>query len=196
MALTEQDYASQLADLLPVGAAWPREPDSKLARLLAGLAVEFARVDARGDELLAESDPRTTYELLSEWERVEGLPDECTVPGGSAAARREALLSRLTGIGGQSRAYFISIAAALGYPGATITEFRPFHCQSACDDSLDPDPWRFVWQLNLPTAVNVRYMTAESAADGALGEWGDTTLECVINRLKPAHTIVQFVYQE
>ncbi|AXK39612.1 YmfQ family protein [Crenobacter cavernae] len=196
MALTEQDYARQLADLLPVGAAWPREPDSALARLLAGLAIEFALIDARGDELLAESDPRTTYEMLADWERVAGLPDECTVPGGSMAARRGALLSRLTGVGGQSRAYFIGIAAALGYPGATVTEFRPFHCQSACDDSLDPDPWRFVWRLNLPAASNVRYMTAESAGDEALAEWGDATIECVINRLKPAHTIVQFAYQE
>lgn len=195
MALSDQNYAAQLADLLPMGAAWPREPGSALASVIAGLAAEFARVDTRGDSLLDEADPRVCYELLTEWERTAGLPDECTVAGGSIAARRDALLSRLTGTGGQTRAYFIGLAAAMGYPGATITEFRPFNCQGACDDSLDPDPWRFVWRLNLPAAANVRRMTVGSACDEALAEWGDATLECVINRLKPAHTAVLFAYQ-
>lgn len=195
MALTDQDYATQLADLLPTGAAWPREPGSALASVIAGLAPEFARVDTRGDKLLDEADPRACYEILAEWERAAALPDECTVVGGSIASRRDALLSRLTGTGGQSRAYFIGLAAAMGYPGATITEFRPFNCQSACDDSLDPDPWRFVWRLNLPAAASVRRMTVESACDEALAEWGDVTLECIINRLKPAHTAVLFAYK-
>ncbi|MBE5528858.1 hypothetical protein A9J41_14040 [Laribacter hongkongensis] len=192
--LTADDYAGQLAALLPLGPAWKEAPG--VDRLLGAEAEALARVDRRSADLVRELDPRTTHELLGSWERQAGLPDECTVPGGSMAARRDALVAKLLGVGGQSRAYFIGLAEAFGYPGTTITEFRPFTCQSACDDSLDPDPWRFVWRVNLPKSAAIRQMDAESTCVDALAEWGDTTIECVINRLKPAHTLVQFAYQE
>lgn len=192
--LTADDYAGQLAVLLPPGPAWQEAPG--VDRLLRVEAKALARVDRRSTDLVRELDPRTTHELLGSWERQAGLPDECTVPGGSMAARRDALVAKLLGVGGQSRAYFIGLAEAFGYPGTTITEFRPFTCQSACDDSLDPDPWRFVWRVNLPKSAAIRQMDAESTCVDALAEWGDTTIECVINRLKPAHTLVQFAYQE
>ncbi|MCG9078931.1 YmfQ family protein [Laribacter hongkongensis] len=194
MGLNADDYAGQLTALLPPGPAWREAPS--VDRLLGAEAEALARVDRRSAGLVRELDPRTTHELLESWERQAGLPDECTVPGGSMAARRDALVAKLLGVGGQSRAYFIGLAEAFGYPGATITEFRPFTCQSACDDSLDPDPWRFVWRVNLPKSAAVRQMDAESTCVDALAEWGDTTIECVISRLKPAHTLVQFAYQE
>lgn len=77
MALTAEQYQSQLLELLPLGAVWPRDLDTGLAKLLLAKADEFARVDGRADQLIEEADPRTTSEMLSDWERVVGLPDEC-----------------------------------------------------------------------------------------------------------------------
>ena len=71
------DYLSQLLALQPPGAALPREPESVWVRLLAALADGFERVDARSDDLVRESDPRSCIELITDWERVCGLPGEC-----------------------------------------------------------------------------------------------------------------------
>ncbi|MCA3365641.1 MAG: DUF2313 domain-containing protein [Roseomonas sp.] len=70
-------YLSQLLALLPPGDALPREPGSRLERLLTVPAAELARVDGRVEALLVESDAARTTEMLTDWERALGLPDEC-----------------------------------------------------------------------------------------------------------------------
>ncbi|MCA3418095.1 MAG: DUF2313 domain-containing protein [Roseomonas sp.] len=70
-------YLSQLLGLLPPGDALPREPGSRLERLLSVPAAELARVDGRVEALLREADPARTTEMLADWERALGLPDEC-----------------------------------------------------------------------------------------------------------------------
>lgn len=70
-------YLRQFQAALPVGAAWPRAADATLTQLLAALAGEFARADARSENLVDESDPRGTVELLIDWERAYGLPAPC-----------------------------------------------------------------------------------------------------------------------
>lgn len=194
MALTAAEYLAQLQALLPPGAAWRRDAGSALTELLAALAEELAHIDQRVDALLAESDPRTTYELLADWERVAGLPDPCTPADASIEERRLSLVQRLTMLGGASRQYFIDLAAALGYPGATVTEFRPFTCVSECEDSLTQAPdWPHTWQLNL-AETRITNMTCVSACNAALRSWGDFTIECVVRRLRPAQTHVLFAY--
>lgn len=187
-------YLAQLQALLPPGDAWPRDPGATLTRLLDAIAGELAGIGARAADLIIEADPRVSGELLTDWERVCGLPDPCAGALGDQplAGRRERVVQRLTSRGGQSRAFFVRLAAALGYE-ITITEFRSFTCQSYCDDSLDPDPWRFVWRVNAP-AVTVQAMSCESGCDEALRTWGNEVLECSIQRFKPAHTHVLFGY--
>jgi uncharacterized protein YmfQ (DUF2313 family) len=70
-------YLSQLIGLLPPGDALAREPGSVLERLLSVPAAELARVDGRVEALLLESDPSQTAEMLADWERALGLPDQC-----------------------------------------------------------------------------------------------------------------------
>jgi len=192
MALKTNDYVQQLQGLLPPGPAWPRDLESLVTKLLTAFAAEYARVDQRIEDLLNEADPRTTTQLLSDWERVAGLPDVCTGPLDSIAARRDALVARLTNLGGQSRQYYIDLAAALGYE-ITITEFRPFTVNSGVNDPLCSQEWRFVWQVNAAQDT-VRRFTVNSGVDEALASWGNALLECAISRLKPAHTLVQFAY--
>ncbi|MDR1519736.1 MAG: YmfQ family protein, partial [Planctomycetota bacterium] len=63
------DYREQLWQLMPRGLAWSRKPDGEEDRLLAGLAEELARMDARAIELcLKEFYAISTRELLPDWE--------------------------------------------------------------------------------------------------------------------------------
>jgi uncharacterized protein YmfQ (DUF2313 family) len=55
------------------------------------------------------------------------------------------------------------------------------------------DLWRFAWQVNAP-ATTVEQFTVMGGVDEALQSWGNELLECLISRLKPAHTNVLFAY--
>ena len=194
MALTDVDYLHQLQALLPPGPAWPKD-ESPLTRLLDGLAQELARVDGRALQLLEEADPRTTAELFADWERVAGLPDACAVAFGgeqTLAQRRAALVGKLTTLGGQSAAYYVGLAAVLGY-AITVEDFTEHTVEDSVEHPLYGAAWAFAWQVN--AALNtVTEITVEDSVEDPIASWGNALLECVINRLKPAHTTVLFSY--
>jgi uncharacterized protein YmfQ (DUF2313 family) len=188
-----ESYLRQLQALLPPGAAWPREDGATLTQTLWALAEEFARVDGRAAVLLDEADPRTTFELLIDWERAFGLPAPCMDDvSQTLQQRRNALVAQVTGIGDQSRQYFIDLAASAGFT-ITITEFRPFTVGSRVNDPIYNEIWRFAWQVNAPQTA-VEQFTVLSGVGEGLQSWGNELLECLISRLKPAHTKVLFAY--
>jgi uncharacterized protein YmfQ (DUF2313 family) len=193
MGMTVAEYRNQLQMLLPPGAAWTREAEADLTGLLEALAAELARVDQRGQDLLDEADPRTTSELLTDWERLAGLPDPCSGPLATIRERRDALLAKITGMGGQSRAYFIALAESLGYT-IQIREYFPFVAGRSVGNNLaNGDVWRHTWQVDAP-AVTSKHFTIGSAAGEPLRVWGNSLLEFAIGRRKPAHTMVLFAY--
>ena len=192
MRATSEDYLTQLQDLLPPGPAWDRETDSILTKLLHGVADELSRVHNRALDLIEESDPRTTLELLADWERTAGLPEECIDPPDTLIERRNALVEKLTRLGGQSPQYYIDVAARLGYT-ITITEFSRHTVQSPVNAPLRDTDWQFMWQVNAPSET-VQPSTVQSGVNEPLADWGNDQLECVITRIKPGHTYVQFAY--
>lgn len=192
MGMTAADYLAQQQALLPQGAAWPREADATLTQLLNAFAEEFARIDGRALNLIEEADPRTTSELLADWERIAGLPDTCVTTSQTTAQRRAALVARLTTVGGQSAAYFIALALSLGF-SITITEFQQHTVEDDVNHPLYGQPWNFAWQVNAALDT-VGYLTVDDTVDDPLAWWGNDALECMINRLKPAHTLALFAY--
>lgn len=189
-------YTRQLQALLPTGAAWTRSPDATLTRLLAGLAAEFARVDARAEALLVEIDPARTYELLTDWERVLGLPDGCTPVSGTEAERRVALVQKLTSVGGQTPAFYVAMAATLGFE-IEIHEFDPDVDLYAPGLDISGGRWRFVWRVHVLTQTDfTSFHVGTSGVFDHLVVGGSLDLECVIRRAAPAHTHVVFSYLE
>jgi uncharacterized protein YmfQ (DUF2313 family) len=123
---TGDDYADAMMKLLPQGQAWPRQEGTALSKAVSGLAQIWGLVEQAAAKLLrVESDPRTTLDLLPDWERAFGLPDPCVAEPLTIGDRRVALLQRMTMDGAQSREFFIDLAAAIGYT-ITISEYRPF----------------------------------------------------------------------
>lgn len=194
MGLNAAAYAAQLRQLLPQGKAWNLDAGSIIRKLLDAMGDELARVDSRAADFIRETDPRTTIELLAEWETMLGLPDPCVSPSQTIQQRRAAVVAKYTTIGGQSRAFFIALAGALGYD-ITITEFRPFRAgRSAAGDDLTNGPWIHAWRVNAPETSIFYFRAGASGAGEPLRRWGNEELECVISAKKPAHTIVLFAY--
>lgn len=161
----------------------------------------MARADARGVDLIEEMDPRTTQELLGDWERMTGLPDGCTGAPDSTSERQAALHQKLTSTGGQSRAYFIEVAAKLGY-SIEIEEHRPCAIGMPCDVPVYGPDWAFAWTVHVLPPEGW-YDSSMAIAVAKIGDpvgirlrgWGSLDLECVIGRSRPAHTIVLFTYE-
>jgi uncharacterized protein YmfQ (DUF2313 family) len=197
MSYSADEYRNQLQQLLPPGYAIPATEGTEAYLLLDGIAQELARVDGRAEVLISEANPATTTELLPDWERVAGLPDECSNGADSTIeARRRALLAKLTATGGQSAAYYIQVAKALGYD-VTITEFHPFRVgMSQVGDALTNGDWQFTWRINAPETTVMSFKVGLSVVGDPLATWGNDMLECYMNKLKPAHTILLFGYSD
>ena len=174
-------YLAQLKALMPQGAAWPQEAGTTLDALLGGLAEELARVDTRADQLMVETDPRVVTETLTDWERAWGLPDGCVVADPTVPGRRLALHQKVASLGGQSSAYYVGMAALLGYD-AEVEQFTPSRLRFSLPQVILGRPWAFAWRLAVFGPTVIMDTPIYASAD----------LECVINRTKPAHTLVSF----
>lgn len=190
-------YLGLLQTLIPTGQAWTREFGTWLTSLLEGIAQELARVDAGAHLVIDETDPQTTVLLMPEWEELAGLPNECSQAGATLAERRAQLLFTLAATGGQSPEYFKDLAYIYTMMVCTVTEYQPFVASSsAAGDALTNDDWRFAWKITAPDMVMREFAAGQSTAGEPLRAWGNETLECIIGKLKPAHTHVNFTYEE
>ncbi|MDE1476245.1 YmfQ family protein [Xenorhabdus bovienii] len=189
------EYTSALNGLLPTGMAWTRNPNSVMSATIRAIAHSYHRSDQDSHSLLEGSFPATATIMLSEWEKSLGLPDDCAIGEiDSISLRQKSVVSKLLRTGGQSKSYFIGLAAELGFK-ITITEFRQARAgMSACGDALNGEDWPFVWRINAPTTT-INYAVAGGSYCGdPLRSWGNQKLECQFNRLSPSHTILKFGY--
>jgi len=178
---------------MPRGRVWPKDSDAVQTQVLTALSQEFERTTTDANALLVDEFPATTLNLLPEWEASLGLPDPCAGESSTIQARRGQVVARLIATGGQSAAYFIGVAAALGY-SITITQFSAFHFGSTFGSPLCGTDWAFAWQVNAPQFTVNKFKFGQSVFGEPFASWGNTVLQCELQQLAPAHTIVIFSY--
>lgn len=192
MARDAETYAHMMLALLPPGRAWPRDPNSLRGRMFAGHAAEFARIDAAFEQVLAERSPSTAYALLAEWEMVLGLPDDCTGGVETIAERRAAAHARMIATGGQSPAYFVEVAKALGYD-ITITQYRArWFGRRKCGEPFGSEDMQATWRVTCTTGTIRPRRFGQAFCGEKFTTWGNYPLVCMIRRLAPAGTVVLF----
>lgn len=183
--------------LLPFGRAWARSEGSNLSKLAQGAGESLEEVDRRSAELLDELDPSSTAELVRDWERVLGLPDECAGAGSTLSERRDFIVAKLVGLGGQRAADLIALAALFGYT-ITIEEISVSNTTVGeievgdYEVAADTDAHHFIVHSEATPTFDLE--AGDIEIDTELGYGGVDALECLINRHKPAHTSVSFVY--
>lgn len=179
MSATREEYGRAALRSLPPGRIWPTEAEADLRQMLDALGALYAAIEARGNALLEDIYPPTTIELLPDWERALGLPDECTELGETLQVRRARLVQKLTVLQSPTPARFISIAEDLGYEDVTISD--------------GPEPRQFT--VNVPHARVTLFRAGASRCGDTLAtieSAGD--LECILQKEKPAHTRLNFSY--
>ncbi len=193
MQATAEDYARLRLQLLPEGPIWPEALDSDLGRLLLAKGDGDAAAHNRALKLQDELDPRSMYEMLSAWERYAGLPDPCAGEEQSIEGRRRRLHMALIARGGASPAYFIAIAAALGFY-LEVEQPRPLRAgRHRCGARLWHADAVHCWIVRAPLTT-MRPMRVGHGCNERLRYWGNAELECNIRSRIQAHHQVFFRY--
>ena len=191
MSEGRERYLAHLQQLLPPGAAWPRDRDAILTKLLLALAVELSGVENRARALMEECDPRTALELLSEWEAWAGLPDPCMKDSvATLSERRRVLWQKLTGNRGLMLDIFVQTARMLGYELDILPHGRPFICGvSRCGHRLGGDhAARLVWRVIIKGYRLRDFRCGVSRCGDSLGrKVRADDMECILRRMNPAH---------
>ena len=187
-AVPRSAYREQLHALLPSGPAWPEDIGTVLDNFLDAIAARFADVDLQGARLLDEVRPNTTFHLLTDWERVAGLPDECSVLGSTITIRRGSLLEKLVTKPTLNASEFERIGRTFG---VTITVDELDQTRADAISGLDTagGKWRFVWWISIPMSADLRYFRMTSRVNERFATFErNTELECRLENAAPAHT--------
>jgi uncharacterized protein YmfQ (DUF2313 family) len=179
--VTNAAYSSLLGRLSPRGKAWTfTRAQTGLRLFFDAMGEELARAHNRLIDLIDESDPRTTTELIDGWERNLGLPDSCDPsPPTTLADRRAAAHAKLIARGGSQPGILYDVIEAAGYDSTEIQLGAMFRAdESAVDERLyDDEAWAFVWFVWRATTPSQ----------------GWERLQCLLDRIKPSHTIVNLI---
>jgi uncharacterized protein YmfQ (DUF2313 family) len=174
------------------------ERTSLLGLLMSCFSRELHRFASQFNLLLRESVPglSTEAELLVDWERIAGLPDSCSSLGTTEAQRQLTVHQKIYGLyTGLSKQFFIDYAAGSGVT-ITIVEdaggdvFRTTHKSSGVIQRVTQMPTGDVDGSRLNSLASIHTWTVTIVSDPNNNQ---DVLECIFNKLKPAHTIVVFI---
>lgn len=168
--------------------------DSKLRKLLVGLAYEIGRAEGTIQLSSDEYDIPDTTHLIEEWEAALGIPDECINLDTTLSQRRLNVLTKLTAMGVSTKAGFEALALTFGYtvtvtPGQDALTF-PFTFPFILGDS-NPK-WTMV--VNMPLATKPAGFDFTFPItfddDGSL----TNIIICLFNKLAPSFIKVMYNY--
>jgi len=217
MATLLEKYTGVLRKLFPRGKAWNELRRDDLG-LLSGMAVELTRLDERAKDLLEEIDPRTSTELLEDWEELLGIPDECTMSLTDINERRAQAGQKLAAQGGMTKSFYEGVAERLGFD-AIVTDYRAFRVGKSrvgerLSNNFDPDTdvfrvgrnrvgeslkiykWRYTFEVNVEATDVTKFRVGIGRVGEPLVAFENPLLECTIAKLKPAHTSAFFTFRE
>jgi len=157
------------------------------------IAIEGGHLDqaaGRGSDLLAEQFASSAFEVLEAWER-----SYATAPlyDDSVQVRRNRVVQKMSELGRLDRAYFVQMAAVLGYD-IIIEELSPFMPGwSGAGDELGDDDSDWCWRVYYAEADAYVFRAGESLAGELLSYSLADLMQQMLENLKPADTFVEFI---
>ncbi|HHK5670904.1 DUF2313 domain-containing protein [Serratia marcescens] len=177
--MTITPHQQAFLQLLPNGLAWDKRPDAPLSDLSLALSTSMGAADAIGDQLLAERFPNNATLLLEDWERFLGLPD-CAGEDATIQTRQIAAANKMRMVGSLNKYFYEDLARQYGY-----------------DIELTPsDDGQYTTDVNVKTGVTYRNATVLDNCLTPLRVYDAGTLECLLERYKPAHQVFKFIYPD
>jgi len=114
IANSSETNTQTLADYLPGGFLFQAKniEGSNLRNLLSAFSQELTRVEQKLQEIADEHYVADTFNLLAEWERFVGIPDECfKVENQTVEFRRKQVIAKLALMNVTTNSDFVVLAA-------------------------------------------------------------------------------------
>jgi uncharacterized protein YmfQ (DUF2313 family) len=146
--LSIADLTRLSAMTMPCGLAWDskNEPSSNFYKLIKGLAADINALEDRVYRLASQWDVRITDDLILEWEKAVGIPDECRKQAEDITVRRQDVVNKLKRIPVVTVADYKALAEILtGEPAAT------WNIRPGIVDFPDNPLYRFVLIVGAPS---------------------------------------------
>lgn len=184
-------HTRSLAAYLPNGRIFGAKSvhGSNLFQLLEGLCGEILTAEGYLVDLNDKYFPSAESLFLTEWERAFGIPDDCFSVAATAAERAANILTKMAALGVQTAGDFVRLAAIFG----KAVDVHPLSAEAFPPYDVPLTP------IGFPTA---RYIIVVSGVDLVAGvppydvpfdlQSGESILECVFRRIRPANCGILF----
>ena len=194
------EFIEMLKRLCPRGSIWnftignSGDTSYSLVGILFSIvAEELSKISEEITRLFKESVPglSTDSYLLSDWERIAGLPDNCSPLADTEAQRQAVVHAKIyTQYTGLTPDFFINYAAGLNVTitvvdGGAINVFRTGHKKDGTIQRVTRTPELGIDGARLNSQSDFNTFTVNVILDP---DGNQDILECVFNKLKPAHT--------
>ena len=191
---TVEENAFLLASHNPPGRLWSNafKPDTIIGKLFLGLAVEFYRFEVLVNKFYGEMDINQANELLIEWEKSVGLPDDCFNTTVTIEERREQVLQKFSNFGGVQKAEdFVRVGAVFGFD-LTVTSYTLL--------AAFPLPFPIIFVGSSREVKHTIFVVINGDLSGGdffplpfpipFSSGGRNFLQCIFNTLAPANVNV------
>jgi len=186
-----EDHADALADYMPNGRLFEAKKisNSNFRQLLKGIAGELFTAEGYLISLNNEYLPDQTVLFIEEWESALGIPDDCFSADGNVDERRANILTKLAALGVQTAKDFEDLALVFG---------KVVQITSLSEESFPPFDIPFI-----PTSFPDARFIIVVIGDDLLSSVppydvpfdlivGESILECLFKKLKPANCGILF----
>jgi len=182
-----ESHTNALANFMPDGILFEAKSinDSNFRKLLRGFAGELFTAEGYIKTFDEEYSPLNTVLFIEEWERAVGIPDDCFNVEMDINDRRSNVLTKLASLGIQTVADYVALGLVFGK--VLVVEQLDVMASPPIPVVL-PDA-RFVIVI---TGVGITAAVPPYDVPFLL-ESGETTLECLFNKLKPSNCSIIFV---
>lgn len=201
--LTPTDALATIQRHLPTGPAWDayRTEGKNLYKLISALAKAYDDASAALCRTVAELDPRTTKQMLTEWETAVSLPDACLPTASTLEQRRYWIMWRLTKKRWNTRQDWMDLADLFGLevritPGWLVQEPALYQAKYPKRYDLFPKLGRFRVYIDVLGQKWRGYPYADPFVTGDhypihYGSGGDFAgFRCLIERVAPANVLI------
>lgn len=197
---------------LPVGRAWDafRMAGKVAGKLVTALAESFEDAWETMCRVPFELDPRTTEQMIGEWEAAVSLPDACLPTASTMAERRDWIMWRLNKKRWNTAQDWVDLGALFGLeievtPGWLVQKRSLFRVEADGTTVYPEFPLRFD---DFPKLGRFRVYVDVIGAEWSGFEYGDgdgahgfpipfddgpevyQDFKCLIERVKPAHVVI------
>lgn len=187
---TLQRARQQVSEHMPGGRAWAAKnrEGSNVYAVVSSCAAQFNVVQQQIEELARQFDVSLSSDLLPDWEKSVGIPDDCLGLANTLEERRQNVIDRLRRAPVVTKADFEALGQALIGQQVTVTPGKEIE--------TFPIPFPIVLS-NTPSRFKLYVTIGELTGfvydfPFAFGNLRSDILECVFRKVAPASVVLKF----